>query len=413
MPELVELISPVVSPRVKIELPASKSLSNRILILEAVTNGLVKGIGYSDAEDSRNLKRCIEEKSTEMYVGEGGTTLRFLMAFLAATVNYEGVLRGSDRLMKRPVDALVLALNSLGAEVEIVNKDKEISISISGKSIRGGELELAPSESSQFASALLLAAPLFEQGLHLKLPKDFPSVSYLLMTVKLMQACGFDISVNKHEVNFNISSLKPVEIKIEKDWSSASYWYGIVSLLKGSRIELEGLGIDSLQGDASCVDVFKFFGVKTTETESGIVISNEELIMHELAFDVAEFPDLFPTLAFTAAAKRMKIYFSGLSTLRVKESDRVEAVMKELAKVGVKSSLLNSDLLMIDAKELRTDRMVIFETYDDHRIAMGAAILSTVLWKAAIRNPHVVGKSYPSFWQQLSLLGFSVKEFAS
>lgn len=410
MPELIEVIAPLVSPRIEVSLPFSKSISNRLLILQAATNGAIIPINLSDADDTRALQRCLKDSSSTMNVGAGGTSLRFLLAYFASISNFTVKLSGSSRLMMRPISALISALNQLGAKV---SKDENGDIRVTGQSLKGGRLHLKKSESSQFASALLLAGVQFSEGLELFLPDEFPSISYLNMTVDLMRNCGFDINRMNNVVKLNPSALSSKQVEVERDWSSASYWYLLASLVPGTEIKLNGLTLNSLQGDALVVHLFTLLGVKSTFTEDSLLIRSCSSNVSEFGLDVSDFPDLFPSLCFSVAGRRMKAYFSGLKTLGVKESNRIEAVTKELIKINVKCSLIEDDLFLVDATELRTDKTVIFETYDDHRMAMCAGILSSILWKVAVREPDVVTKSYPEFWQHLAHAGFSIDELES
>lgn len=410
MPELIEIFAPQVPPRIEVNLPFSKSISNRLLILQAATQGAIIPVNLSDADDSRDLLRCLKDKSSVMNVGSGGTSLRFLLAYFASTPNFEGKLTGSSRLMQRPILVLISALDQLGAKV---SQDENGDIIISGRKLKGGPLYLPPSESSQFASALLLAGVQFSEGLELVLPHDFPSVTYLKMTVDLMRNCGFDIIINNDVVKLSPSVIDAREIKVERDWSSASYWFLLASLVPGTEIKLNGLTSNSLQGDSICAQLFSLLGVESTFTEDGLLIRNCSLHVSELGLDVSDFPDLFPALCFSVAGRKMKAYFSGLKTLAVKESNRVEAVALELNKLNIECKLIEDDLFMVDARGLRTDKTIIFETHDDHRMAMCAGVMSSILWKAAVREPQVVTKSYTHFWQHLATAGFSIRELES
>jgi 3-phosphoshikimate 1-carboxyvinyltransferase len=413
MPEIIELIAPFSKISASVPLTASKSISNRLLILNAISNGKISGLGYSDSDDTKNLQRCLLENQNIFFVGDGGTTLRFLLAYFASIEGSDIILKGSERLMKRPVSTLIDALNYLGADVKYVDDNPLLGIHIKGKMMTGGLLRLGNSASSQFATALLLSSPNFVEGVQIILPEQFPSYPYAKMTIDLMKSCGYYVSATSKELVLKPTEIERIQIHVEKDWSSASYWYGITALSEGAEVVLEGLSAESLQGDARCADLFSLLGVRTSYVEQGVKITNCPLTVSEIALDISDFPDLFPALAFSVAGKRMKVYFTGLSTLRVKESDRVFAVTKELEKVNVKHKMLEDDLLCLDASDLQTHKTVIFDTHQDHRIAMSAAMLSCVIWKVCIRSPFVIEKSYPSFWQHLALAGFSVNEFES
>jgi len=409
MPELVEIIAPSGRIKTRVELPLSKSMCNRAIMLMAVTKGAIKPDAISDAEDSQLLLQAVSQPSESIFVGAGGTTLRFLLPYLSALPGYEGLVKGSERLMQRPFKSLLDALLALGADIEY----SQAGFRIKGKELEGGSVYLDNSETSQFASALLLAAPGMRKGIDLHLPSDLPSLSYLRMTVDMMLKAGFDVSVTDRQISVKPGLVKPSIIHIERDWSAASYWYGIAALKSESQILLSDLTLVSSQSDALCADIFNLIGVSTTEVNEGLLLCSKPAKDFSFHYDVSETPDLFQTLCFTLSGLRKQFSFSGLSTLRVKETDRIAAVQSQLLKLNVSSRFLNSDTLLFDARHIRTEATTIFESFDDHRMAMSAAVLTSVLWKAAIRDPFVVSKSYPSFWNDLSKAGFSVRELES
>lgn len=414
MPEIVELIAPQSPLKATIELPASKSISNRILILEAISGGLVKGIGYSDADDTQNLNQCLSTLGSSMNVGSGGTTLRFLLAFLASKPGYRGEIYGSERLMERPIEPLVKALNDLGGNVSVVQSNGKKRIRIIGTQLSGGKIQLSRSESSQYASAILLVAPTMKLPLELELPDEFPSSKYLDMTIQLMVDCGFGVSKKQEVVHVKLGKPKlEINYEIEKDWSAASYWFGLVALLPNARLSLPGLKPHSLQTDSVVIQLFAMLNVKASFINSVLTLEHLQGNSKELGIDVADFPDLFPTLAIVCSGLRMQCLFTGLSTLWVKESNRVQAICDELRKLNVKTEMIEEDVLKLDARMLRTEKTVIFETYEDHRIAMACSVLCASIWKVIVRNPHVVSKSYPAFWSDLISAGIFVTEFES
>lgn len=414
MPEIIELIAPSIPVQAKVQLPASKSISNRVLILEAISNGLIQGVGHSDADDTQILKRCLQQPQSDMHVGSGGTTLRFLLAYLASLPGYEGEIYGSERLMERPIDTLLTALADLGASITKTGSGSTKKFRIQGQKLRGGTVHLAASESSQFASALVLIAPRMDKGLDLFLPEDLPSRKYLDMTLSIMQQCGFKLSSSLNHIRVEPTlPTRAKVVEIEKDWSAASYWFGLVALLPAAKFTLPGLHLKSSQTDSISNEVFALLGVKTSVVQGEFVIEKSGIAAEQLAIDVSDFPDLFPTLVTVCAGLRLKCMFTGLQTLRVKESDRVAAVCEELTKINVHHRMIHDDLLLIDGKWMTSNKTVIFESHDDHRIAMAFALLSAVIWKVVVRDPHVVSKSYPSFWKELSSAGIGVREFES
>jgi 3-phosphoshikimate 1-carboxyvinyltransferase len=409
MPELLEIIGPPGRVKARITLPLSKSMCNRAIMLMAATRAAIKPDAVSDADDSQILFKAVSNPADQINVGAGGTTLRFLLPYLAALPGYTGIVKGSARLMQRPHKSLLDALSALGADIQSIDS----GFKIKGKELEGGSISLGNSESSQFASALLLAAPMMKKGICLQLPPNMPSPPYLRMTVDMMQKAGFEIQMQDNQVEVKPGMGFPGMIHIERDWSAASYWYGIAALKPQSEILLCDLSLNSVQGDANCADIFGLIGVDTKQVDDGLLLTSKPATEFPLHFDVSNTPDLFQTLCFTLSGLRKKFSMSGLSTLRVKETDRIAAVQSQLLKVNVNSVFLNSDTLLFDARHIRTEATTIFESFDDHRMAMSAAVLSSVLWKAAIRDPFVVSKSYPFFWNDLSKAGFSVRELES
>ena len=382
-----------------IDLPASKSISNRLLILEAITNGVIRGIGYSDATDTQILQELITQLPTSAYAGAGGTTFRFSLAYLASLDGYEGVLSGSDRLMERPVAPLVDALRLLGADIEYQQKEGFAPLIIRGKQLKGGKIPIDASMSSQFLSALLLVAPLMENDLVLEPQGQIISQPYLQMTIDLMLQCGFHIEQTETSIRVQPDiPTKSIEISIEKDWSAASYWYSMVALSNNADITLSGLQLRSIQGDVKCAEIFKGFGVDTIENESDIRLEKTQVKQSDLFIDCIKTPDLFQTYAVTAAALKLNVHFSGLQSLRLKETDRIAAVCNELSKMDVAFEYPAAHEVIINSQNFRFDQPYSIETYEDHRMAMAFSPLVLKIPSLIIQHPNVVKKSYPTFW---------------
>ena len=399
MQRTIELVSASASINGTINLPASKSISNRLLIIEAITKMQIRGIGYSDASDTQILQELIAQLPTSANAGAGGTTFRFCLAYMASLDGYEGVLSGSERLMERPVAPLVDALRLLGADIEYQQKEGFAPLIIRGKKLKGGKIPIDASTSSQFLSALLLVAPLMENDLVLEPQGQIISQPYLQMTIDLMMQCGFHIEQSETSIRVQPSiPTKSIEIAIEKDWSAASYWYSMVALSNHANITLSGLQLNSIQGDVQCAEIFDAFGVETVETDSGIRLEKTQIRQSDLFIDCIKTPDLFQTYALTAAALKMNVHFSGLQSLRLKETDRIWAVCNELSKMGVDFTYPTQHEVIIDSRNSRFDQSYSIETYEDHRMAMAFAPLVLKLPSLTIQNPNVVKKSYPTFW---------------
>jgi 3-phosphoshikimate 1-carboxyvinyltransferase len=399
MQRTIELVSKSSSVKGTINLPASKSISNRLLIIEAITKGLIRGIGYSDASDTQILQELITQMPKSANAGAGGTTFRFFLAYLASLDGYEGELTGSERLMERPVAPLVDALRLLGADIQYLRKEGFAPLIIRGRKLKGGKIPIDASTSSQFLSALLLVAPLMENDLVLEPQGQIISQPYLQMTIDLMMQCGFQIEQSETSIRVKpFIPTKSIEIAIEKDWSAASYWYSMVALSYNANITLSGLHLNSIQGDVHCAEIFDAFGVETVETDSGIRLVKTQVKQADLFIDCIKTPDLFQTYAVTASALKLNVHFSGLQSLRLKETDRILAVCKELSQMGVEFTYPAPHEVNINPQNFRFDQSYSIETYEDHRMAMAFAPLVLKIPRLIIQHPNVVKKSYPSFW---------------
>jgi 3-phosphoshikimate 1-carboxyvinyltransferase len=331
--------------------------------------------------------------------GAGGTTFRFFLAYLASLDGYQGVLSGTERLMERPVAPLVDALRLLGADIDYQQKEGFAPLIIRGKQLKGGKIPIDASMSSQFLSALLLVAPLMENDLVLEPQGQIISQPYLQMTIDLMLQCGFYIEQSETSIRVQTYfPTKSMEIAIEKDWSAASYWYSMVALSNYADINLSGLHLNSIQGDVQCAEIFEELGVETVETDSGIRLEKTQVKQTDLFIDCIKTPDLFQTYAVTASALKLNAHFSGLQSLRLKETDRIWAVCNELSKMGVEFTYPAPHELIINAQNFRFDQSYSIETYEDHRMAMAFAPLVLKIPRLIIQHPNVVKKSYPSFW---------------
>lgn len=406
--------APIHPVRCELNLPGSKSISNRVILLDAAYELGLQFKHLSDAEDTRLMRKALElirsGKSNSIDIGHAGTDMRFLTAFLAATPgNY--VLTGSERMQQRPIGELVDALTQMGAVIMYTGNTGYPPLQIKGRKLKGGDVTIRADISSQFISALLLIAPLCEQGLRLRRNGKAVSTPYIAMTIELMKQMG--VLVEEDEYSIQVKPCRPSKstsvFEIESDWSSASYWFSCCALSPSSTIQLNGLRKNSLQADAKLPDIYKTFGVDTVFNSNGIELhSNGNGSPGYFEYDFTDCPDIAQTLAVTCVALGVEAKLRGLSTLRLKETDRITALIKELEKTGTALNY-EDDCLTIGHREVQHSMPELqIETYQDHRMAMSFAPLSLRYPSVHILDPEVVSKSYPEFWEDLKSAGFSV-----
>lgn len=397
-----------------IELTASKSESNRALIIQALCEEEFEIANIAKAQDTETLKEILYTPGLQTIdVGPAGTTMRFLTAYYATKPGIR-ILTGSDRMKQRPIGILVDALNQLGANITYLEKEGFPPLRVEGRTLKGGEIEIDGNVSSQFISAILLISPALQNGLVIKFKGDITSRPYINMTLKMLEEFrvygtwqGNSISVSKQA--YHKKSEEDYAYNVEGDWSSASYWYAIVALAEEAEIVIKGLKNPSLQGDAIVADVYSFFGVKTEYIPDGIKLTKVRVKDEHFGFDFSDCPDIAQTVAITSAALEIPSFFNGLQTLRIKETDRIVALQNELKKIGVEVEIRNDNAIKIIPPDSLQKPSVI-KTYDDHRMAMAFASLALKFDSVIIEHPDVVKKSYPAFWDDLKKLGFVVEE---
>jgi len=391
-------------------LPASKSISNRALIIHALCYSPYPLHNLSASDDTKVLQAALNSNTNKFDIGHAGTAMRFLTAFLAKIAG-EWEITGSERMQQRPIKILVDALNKLGARIEYLGNENCPPLKIWGSHLKGETIELDGTVSSQYISALLLIAPTVENGLTLKLTGEITSRSYIELTLKLMAKFGIQYKWEKNEITVPEQNYLPIDFTIEADWSGASYWYQILALVESGEILLENLQLKSLQGDANIAIWFEQFGVYSTQKIDGVLLTKKENIAPEkLILDFIENPDIAQTMACLCVAKTIPFHFTGLKTLKIKETDRIAALQNELLKFGAKIIEPKDGELSWYGKIDSTikEEMPTIKTYHDHRMALSFAPMALAGFNLQIENPMVVTKSYPDFWDDLKVVGFEI-----
>ncbi len=388
-----------------INLPASKSISNRALILNALAYSPYAVENLSDCDDTKVTVKALDSNDTTFDIGAAGTAMRFLTAFLSKTVG-EWVITGSERMKNRPIRILVDALNSLGARIEYVEKEGYPPLKIVGSALRGGEIRLDGGVSSQYISALMMIAPYMVNGLKIILEGKVISRPYILMTMEMMKEYGATLSFDENVIDIPAQSYESIEFTVESDWSAASYWYEILSIAGSGQIFLRGLNEMSYQGDSKVAELFEQLGVKTTYMSEGVLLNATQNKVNEFRYNFIDQPDLAQTFAVTCCLNSIPFEFSGVQSLKIKETDRIAALINEMAKLGFvlyepfDGGLAWKGDSCTPATEIR------IATYEDHRMAMAFAP-AALKYDLVIEHPEVVSKSYPSFWDDFSGLGVS------
>ena len=386
----------------EVTLPASKSESNRALMIAAYGGFAPDFQNLSDSKDTLVLKKAlsclpfidsrqrtnlcgndIKGKQHTIDIADCGTAARFMTTYLAC---HEGdwILTGTERMKQRPILPLVKSLRELGADIQCIEKEGCLPLRIKGKPISGGEAQIDMHQSSQFASSVLLAAPMWPDGFEMELKGELTSMPYLEMTLSMMRHFGAEVERNGRTISVNPKPYQSNSFVVSGDWSAASYWYEMAALSEECEIRLRGLSLSSLQGDVVIVDWIKQLGVGTFFEKDAIVLRKIPFEKHSVCFDFAAHPDLYPTMAATCAALNVDATFTGLDNLALKESDRVEAMQAELSKLG--------------------SRPLQFCSHNDHRIVMALAPLALLYGPISFDHPEVVEKSYPGFWSDCPFL---------
>ena len=384
-----------------IPLPSSKSESNRVLVIDALTAGDNQISNLAEARDTQTMIRLLESNPPVYDVLDAGTTMRFLTAYATIT-NQNKVMTGTARMCERPIGILVDALRSIGAEIHYMNKEGYPPLAIHGfKGQKTKHIKVRGDVSSQYVSALLMIGPMLPQGLELELEGKVGSRTYIEMTLELMAQFGITYTWVDNIIVVAPQSYQPTSFSVESDWSGASYWFSLLACAEEGELFLRGLKENSLQGDSKIVEIMDSLGVKSEFSSEGIRLTKQP-VKGLKSWDFTHCPDLAQTVAVTCAILGQKTEFTGLESLRIKETDRILALQQELAKFNAQLvEGANEVFTLIPSVEIPAEVQI--HTYDDHRMAMAFMPLMTKT-KVIIEDPEVVKKSYPSFWKHVGLL---------
>lgn len=387
----------------------SKSESNRMLVLQKLFREITIH-NLSDSDDTHHLQDALSSQDVEINVGHAGTAMRFLTAFFAIQQKRTTILSGSERMHQRPIKVLVEALRALGAEIYYLENEGFPPLKIIGKQLAKEQVKINGNISSQYISALLLIAASLPNGLRIELIGEITSIPYINMTLSLLNQIGITTSFKDQIIQvYPFEEAKKHTLEVESDWSSASYFYSIAALSSiGSEIRLSSYKKESLQGDAILANIYKSFGVETVyETNSIILRKTKEPSKEHLSIDLNKAPDIAQTIAVTCYGLGVSCELLGLHTLKIKETDRLEALHSELTKLGANISVTSNSLYLKSRSEIVAD--VSIETYNDHRMAMAFAPLGMKI-PLEILDADVVTKSYRNFWKDLQKIGFQTNK---
>lgn len=399
--QAVTVYPPKAPIQAQIQLAASKSESNRALIINALTHFKGQLSNVSAARDTQTMLRLLQSSDSVADVLDAGTTMRFLTAYFAVT-GQQKTMTGTPRMCERPIGILVDALRILGADITYLGKEGYPPTQLNGFDYSGqNRVKIRGDVSSQYISALLMVGPTLPEGIILELTGEIGSRPYIEMTLQQMVAFGakFEADWDQKAIRVPAQKYTPTSYQVESDWSGASYWYSVVALAEQAEVELLGLKENSLQGDSAIVDIMQQMGVKSTFTAQGVLLTKTPA-QESFTWDFTDCPDLAQTIAACAVAKGITVTMTGIESLKIKETDRVAALQAELPKIGGELIEIESNTRYVVRRTTIPATQPTIETYDDHRMAMAFAPVGMVM-PIVIKEPHVVAKSYPSFWEDL------------
>ncbi len=395
-----------------IQLPASKSISNRALIINALSGSAQVPSNLSDCDDTRVMIEALAGGHDTIDIGAAGTAMRFLTAYLSVTPGTR-VITGTQRMQQRPIQVLVDALRELGADIEYAGQEGYPPLRIRGTVLNGSQITLQGNVSSQYISALLMIGPTLPQGLLLELTGEIISRPYIDLTLQLMQDFGVRAEwFSDHEIKVWPDPYKSRPYMVESDWSAASYWYQLAALSRQARFRLPDLFCFSHQGDSQGASVFTRLGVSTEFNINGgkeeACIAKRGKITDRLEEDFTDIPDLAQTFVVTCALLDVPFRFTGLQTLKIKETDRILALITEMRKLGYVIKDENDSVLYWEGERCEPESNPVIQTYEDHRMAMAFAPAALRFPELTIAEPHVVSKSYPGYWEDLKKAGATI-----
>ena len=392
-----------------IDLESSKSISNRLLIIRKLCKTKFEIQNLSNAKDTKILNEILNgfETKKDINCEDAGTALRFLIAFLA-TKEGDWIVSGSKRMHERPIKPLIDCLTELGAEVKYLEKEGFPPVEIKSKKLKSKKLSLPGDISSQFISALLMVAPTIENGLTLEITSKVLSKPYINMTLGLMREFGIEFSWENNLIKVEQQNYLTKNIKVENDWSAASFWYSFLALSKSGEIQIPNLYANSLQGDSVLSSLYSKFGIKTEFNGDSIVLYKTKSIAKEIELDLSDYPDLALPIIVTCCGLGIKAYLMGLESLKVKESNRLECIKKELIKFNINCETDSSSIKVKGNQKIVQPNSII-ECQNDHRIAMSIAPLSMKVDSIKLDDKDVVNKSYPKFWEDFNRISKNIK----
>ena len=405
---MISVLHPNRIIKVDLSITGSKSITNRLLILRSIYPS-IKIKNKSESQDTVVLENALKSSTNIKDVGHAGTAMRFLTAYYSILKNREVVLMGSKRMHKRPIHPLVDCLKLFGADISYLEKDGFPPLKIRGNKLDSKKVEISSNVSSQFISAILLIAPKLVGGLVMELKGELISKPYIEMSIHLLNKLGVKTSFKGNLINIgHLEKTQKINITVESDWSSASYWYSVVALSERAEVRLNNFFKKSIQGDSVLTKYYKALGVETKFSENNIVLSkiNDFIPPKYLNLDLINNPDLAQTIAVTCFGLGTSCFLSGLQTLNIKETNRLIALKNELTKLGAKLDISEKSLKLYRKTEIHKN--ITINTYQDHRMAMSFAPLALKI-PIFIENPSVVVKSYPQFWDDLIKAGFKIK----
>lgn len=407
------ILPPSELPEAEITLPLSKSMSNRALIINALSGLDASALEVADCDDTWLLSAALASESDETDIDGAGTAMRFLTAYFAVRQGRTVTLTGNDRMRHRPIGPLVDALRRLGAQIEYMGEEGFPPLRITGTALSGGEISIDASMSSQYVSALMMIAPYLAGGLKITLAGETGSMPYIYLTHSMMLSAGAKADIYRSTITVEQSPYTRAITKVEADWSAASYWYELEAVSSGF-LTLMGLRADSRQGDAAVARIFADLGVNTEFNPdyngqgAAAELTASPDFSPRLTTDLSDNPDLTPAIAVTCALIGIPFRLTGLDTLRIKECDRFEAISRELAKLGVVVDEPAPGVMEWLGRRNPLQALPEFDTYGDHRMAMAFAPVAIYIPGIKIRDVEVVSKSYPGFWSDLQSAGFNL-----